>query len=1060
MSVEKKFKVKNETMPESGPSQQTTAMSTQIIQASSIAEFNINENWQLWHERLELHLLEINCTSENGKVSTMLKTIGADAYAILHSLCSPTLPSKKSYEELTEIMKQHFTPPVIVFHERRNFYHAKMAENETISSWFARVKKLSLNCKFESTELDRIVMDKFIVELSTKIFEKLCEEDEKLTLSNALKKAILRESKIINGTPSEVNFVRQQQQSKGHRSSSSNNNKKGKKTACSHCGWTNHASDSCKFKSSRCNACGKLGHLANICRNKSNKVDKSDKSVHFVKSSLDVEQISNEFSNNFSVFHIDKSQTFGFDYSIFAVYNQTTRDYYELAISINAVKLTVLCDTGAPCSLMSIREFDRYFDRVILRACGDPFTGYGGEPLKIVGQFQASVIYDGIELIGRFIVTKTDRPTLLGRNFLRGFGFELVQNRNKIANDSLSVGFVNSQSHKEIIEQIKAEFSDVFKSGLGKYNISTVSLPIVKDAIPVFCKPRPIPIAWRDALSKHIDELVKSGVLIQVDSSDWGTPLVPILKPSGDLRVCGDYKVTINKFLVDFKYPLPLIDQIYASMQGGQLFSKLDLSNAYNQLVLDNESQKLCTWSTHKGMFRMTRLPFGVKTAAAIFQKTLEGLLSQFDNVFCYQDDIVVTGKNFSEHLKTLKQVLLKLQAAGLRLNVTKCEFFKDKISYLGFDIDKNGISKNKDRIKSVLNAPRPSNISELRAFIGMANCYSKFIADFAQKLTPLYTLLQKDVPFVWSNSCDETFKTIKADICSDNVLVHFNPKLPIILSTDASGAAISGVLSHKYDDTSIKPIAYVSRALNKAELNYSTIEKEALAIIFSVVKLRQYLLGNFFTLLTDHKPLLTIFGEHKGIPAMAAARMQRWAFLLSGFNYTIQYVKGSLNIADSLSRIAQQETTQIETECSYINYIGFVNTLQLSYKDIAIHTRRDPVLSKLLEHIQNGTVEQLKDIEFSAFRSKSLELTVECGCILWGYRTVIPTKLREAVLQDLHTSHLGVVKTKALARSYVYWPNLDRDIENLIKKCEPCQLSQASPEKSLLIPWTPTVSA
>lgn len=395
-----------------------------------------------------------------------------------------------------------------------------------------------------------------------------------------------------------------------------------------------------------------------------------------------------------------------------------------------------------------------------------------------------------------------------------------------------------------------------------------------------------------------------------------------------------------------------------------------------------------------------------------------------------------------------------------MRLNVTKCEFFKDKISYLGFDIDKNGISKNKDRIKSVLNAPRPSNISELRAFIGMANCYSKFIADFARKLTPLYTLLQKDVPFVWSNSCDETFKTIKADICSDNVLVHFNPKLPIILSTDASGAAISGVLSHKYDDTSIKPIAYVSRALNKAELNYSTIEKEALAIIFSVVKLRQYLLGNFFTLLTDHKPLLTIFGEHKGIPAMAAARMQRWAFLLSGFNYTIQYVKGSLNIADSLSRIAQQETTQIETECSYINYIGFVNTLQLSYKDIAIHTRRDPVLSKLLEHIQNGTVEQLKDIEFSAFRSKSLELTVECGCILWGYRTVIPTKLREAVLQDLHTSHLGVVKTKALARSYVYWPNLDRDIENLIKKCEPCQLSQASPEKSLLIPWTPTVSA
>lgn len=219
---------------------------------------------------------------------------------------------------------------------------------------------------------------------------------------------------------------------------------------------------------------------------------------------------------------------------------------------------------------MSIREFDSHFDRSILRACGDPFTGYGGDPLKIVGQFQASVVFDGIELIGRFIVTETDRPTL-GRDFLRGFGFELTQNKNRFASDSSSVSFVNSQSHNEIIEQLKTEFSDIFKSGLGKYNISTVSLPIVKDANPVFCKPRPIPIAWRDALSKHLDELVKSGVLIPVDSSDWGTPLVPILKPSGDLRVCGDYKVTINRFLVDFKYPLPLIDQIYASMQGGAI---------------------------------------------------------------------------------------------------------------------------------------------------------------------------------------------------------------------------------------------------------------------------------------------------------------------------------------------------------------------------------------------------------------------------------------------------------------------------------------------------------
>lgn len=250
------------------------------------------------------------------------------------------------------------------------------------------------------------------------------------------------------------------------------------------------------------------------------------------------------------------------------------------------------------------------------------------------------------------------------------------------------------------------------------------------------------------------------------------------MKPNGQLRVCGDYKTTINRFLVDFKYPLPRIDQIYASMQGGKIFTKLDLSNAYNQLVLDEESQKLCTWSTSKGIFKMTRLPFGVKPAASIFQKTIECLISEFKNVFTYQDDIVVTGSNFSDHLDLLRKVLNKIQEAGLKLNINKCEFFKDKISYLGFNIDKNGLSKNKERTKSFLDSPIPTNVSELKAFIGVVNYHSIFIENFAQKMAPLYRLLKKDTEFEWSRECQNAFDNMKSEICSDNVLVHFDPKL------------------------------------------------------------------------------------------------------------------------------------------------------------------------------------------------------------------------------------------------------------------------------------------
>lgn len=257
-----------------------------------------------------------------------------------------------------------------------------------------------------------------------------------------------------------------------------------------------------------------------------------------------------------------------------------------------------------------------------------------------------------------------------------------------------------------------------------------------------------------------------------------------------------------------------------------------------------------------------------------------------------------------------------------------------------------------------------------------------------------------------------------------------------------------------------MRPIAFVSRALNDAEKRYSTIEKEALAIVYSVTKLKQYLLGMPFILRTDHKPLLTIFGEYKGIPIMAASRMQRWALILSGFNYRIEYVKGTLNNADGLSRMPQSTIGETEQDPSYINYIGFVNALQLDYKDVAKESRRDPVLSKVIDSVQNGTVSQLKSKEFEPFRLKAIELTVESGCLLWGYRTVIPLKLQKPVLGILHESHLGIVKTKMLARSYIWWTNIDKDIEALVKECVSCQKTQESPEKSPLIPWVPTESA
>lgn len=214
------------------------------------------------------------------------------------------------------------------------------------------------------------------------------------------------------------------------------------------------------------------------------------------------------------------------------------------------------------------------------------------------------------------------------------------------------------------------------------------------------------------------------------------------------------------------------------------MFTKLDLANAYNQLELDEESQLLCTLSTHVGLFKVLGLPYGIKVAGAIFQMIIEKLIQGIPNCMNFQDDIVITGPDSKSHMETLRKVLKKIKSVGLRLNAKKCEFFAFEIK--GHTIDKNGLRKNNSNIESVLNAPVPSNVSELRAFIGMLNYCSKFIHNFAQKMEPLYQLLRKDTNFKWNADANNAYLTLKKEMASDQVLLHFDPKKPIVVTTDA----------------------------------------------------------------------------------------------------------------------------------------------------------------------------------------------------------------------------------------------------------------------------------
>ena len=422
-------------------------------------------------------------------------------------------------------------------------------------------------------------------------------------------------------------------------------------------------------------------------------------------------------------------------------------------------------------------------------------------------------------------------------------------------------------------------------------------------------------------------------------------------------------------------------------------------------------------------------------------------------------DDIIVTGGNTKEHFERLEAVLARLEEKGLHANVRKCRFFEDKIEYCGHVIDRHGLHKMKEKTEAVVNAPAPTNVTELRSYLGLVNYYHRFLPDLATTLRPLNRLLEKECKWVWSKACEMAFRKSKELMTSDMVLTHYNPDLPLRVACDASPYGLGAVLSHDMPDGTERPIAFASRSLTKAEKNYSQINKEALGLVWSVKKFHQYVFGRKFTLVTDHQPLTSIFNPNKGIPAMTATRLQRYALFLGAHDYTIEYknTKRHTN-ADGLSRLPLRVDLDEHPASDPVDlfHISQFETLPVTHDDVKRATRQDSLLSQVYELIMHGWPDRGNDLprELHQFFSIRTELSVHQGCIMWGMRVVIPRKLQSAVLTELHSGHLGVVKMKTLSRSYVWWPGINHDIEHMAKGCDGCEQNQRMPERAPLHPW------
>ena len=591
---------------------------------------------------------------------------------------------------------------------------------------------------------------------------------------------------------------------------------------------------------------------------------------------------------------------------------------------------------------------------------------------------------------------------------------------------------------------------------LGKLHNKEVHIDLKDNFKPRFYKARPVVYAIKPRLEEELDKLVRLGVYIPVSSSQWAAPIVPVVKPDGSIRICGDYKLTVNKEATCDSYPLPTPDDIFATLHGGKKFSKLDLAGAYQQLVLDEQSREILTINTHKGLFQPTRLQYGVHSATAIFQREMDQRLAHIPRTKARVDDVLTTGVDDASHLANLEEIFRTCRKYGLKLNLKKCMFMCDEVEFLGFKVNKEGVSLIPEKVEDILKAPEPTNLTQLKSFLGMLNYYHKYLPNISTKLEPLHALLRKGTAWKWDDCVRRSFKAAKQMLCSTGLLVHYDPKKRIVLHCDASPYGVGSVMSHVMDNGEEKPIAYHSRALKPAERNYSQIEREALAIVTAVKKFHQYLYGQNFNIVTDHKPLLGLLSESKPIPSMCASRIQRWSLLLAGYNYKLFYRPGCKNSkADCMSRLPVEKVDKGDVN----NHIMMMemSSAPVMLGDVRKFSRTDPVISRVIEMVMSRE-KMLADTcpTFTPFKKRFDELVAEEGILMWGYRVVMPTKLRPTILQELHEAHPGITRMKALARSYFWWPGMDNDIEAVVGSCDSCQQHQNMPESAPVHLWEP----
>lgn len=970
------------------------------------------------------------------------------------------------------LIEKEFLSKYPIFARRLDFFRFQQATNQPFTEFATKLRAKGDEADLAALTTEQLYIFRYIGGCSDhKLKEKFLKVEtpsllEMDRIARAYEVANLTMKAIEQPTKANKTYQKMKGQKDGKPDQNADQRsalKQSLKGKCFRCGKGNHKSEQCYKKDNVCSKCHRQGHMPNVClttagnsraqsTNPSRQQSRAPSRPPSPQASSTKQASTRTGQPTSSTAYVSHART------IHAKRGSHPTPRLQLELSHPSCRSFIqetTPDTGATRTIVALNILKK--NNIPIRKASETLYAANGNTMDCAGTVTLNA-NAGLATTPMDCIVSGDvhDDILVSWHDLQALGVI----PGTFPNVSRAIG--TGQDTLEIIAQ---DYPDVLNDDLQHRSISGAPMHIyLKDDVAI--KPRKvltarqIPVHWQHTAQEVIQKALDNGVLEPVAGpTDWISPafFVPKEGGKGGLRLVTDY-TALNKYVKRPVHPFPSsLDIIRAIKPDSSYFAKLDAVQGYFQIPLDEESSLLTTFLLPSGRYKYKRAPMGLNASSDEWCQRSDAALQGLEGVTKLVDDILIQAPDEATLHSRIRQVLDRCKAHGITISKKKLQIGQE-VKFAGFLVTPKGIQPDPEKTKAIKCFPTPTDITSLRSFLGLANQLGHFIPDLAHTTERVRQLLQKDTAFTWLDEHQQDFEKVKTLLTSNLVVQHFDTNAPTELLTDASrlkGLGYALIQRSATGETQL--IECGSRSLTPTESRYATIELELLAIAWAMEKCHYYLMGHKgFKVITDHRPLLGIFGKDLG--ELSNPRLQRIREKLAPFSFDIEWTSGKTHlIADALSRAPCFSPPEEPEDTS--NTCNAVLDSHLPLRPL-LEAAADRNYQEVINAIRNGKTNLTllpPSHPAQAYSNVWLHLSLlddshDTLIVYDGTRIVVPPSARQEILRLLHLPHQGVVKTRKAAQQAYYWPGMNNDIKAMISKCTSCQTLLPSLPKEPLI--------